>query len=92
MPATILDLNDLVYYGKKVLLRVDFNVSINDGGIIGEDYRIRRTIPTIEYLTKRGAKLILISHLGRPASDQDSHYSLAPVAKRLSEIIPICNI
>lgn len=53
MPATILDLNDLVYYGKKVLLRVDFNVSINDGGIIGEDYRIRRTIPTIEYLTKR---------------------------------------
>jgi phosphoglycerate kinase len=59
MPATILDLNDLVYYGKKVLLRVDFNVSINDGGIIGEDYRIRMTIPTIEYLTKRGAKLIL---------------------------------
>ena len=89
MPATILDLNDLVYYGKKVLLRVDFNVSINDGGIIGEDYRIRMTIPTIEYLTKRGAKLILISHLGRPASDQDSQYSLAPVAKRLSEIMSV---
>jgi phosphoglycerate kinase len=89
MPATILDLNDLVYYGKKVLLRVDFNVSINDGGIIGEDYRIRMTIPTLEYLTKRGAKLILISHLGRPASDQDSQYSLAPVAKRLSEIMSV---
>jgi len=62
MPATILDLNDLVYYGKKVLLRVDFNESINDGGIIGEVYRIRMTIPTIEYLTEREAKLILISH------------------------------
>jgi len=89
MPKTILDLNDLMYYGKKVLMRVDFNVSIIDDGIIGEDYRIRMTIPTIEYLTKRGAKLILISHLGRPASDQDSHYSLAPVAKRLSEIMSV---
>ncbi len=89
MPTTILDLNDLEYYGKKVLMRVDFNVSINNDGIIGEDYRIRMTIPTIEYLTKRGAKLILMSHLGRPTSDQDSHYSLAPVAKRLSEILPV---
>ena len=89
MPTTILDLKDLEYYGKKVLMRVDFNVSINNDGIIGEDYRIRMTIPTIEYLTKRGAKLILMSHLGRPTSDQDSHYSLAPVAKRLSEIMPV---
>jgi phosphoglycerate kinase len=69
-------------------MRVDFNVSINNNGIIGEDYRIRMTIPTIEYLAKRGAKLILMSHLGRPTSDQDSHYSLAPVARRLSEIMP----
>ena len=45
MPKTILDLNDLMYYGKKVLMRVDFNVSINNDGIIGEDYRIRMTIP-----------------------------------------------
>jgi phosphoglycerate kinase len=88
MPKTISDLNDLEYYGKRVLMRVDFNVSINNDGIIGEDYRIRMTIPTIEYLTKRGAKLILMSHLGRPTSDQDSHYSLAPVARRLSEIMP----
>jgi len=63
-------------------------VSINNNGKIGEDYRIRMTIPTIEYLTKRGAKLILMSHLGRPTTDQDSHYSLAPVARRLSEIMP----
>lgn len=89
MPKTILDLNDLEYCGKKVLMRVDFNVSINNDGIIGEDYRIRMTIPTIEYLTKRGAKLIIMSHLGRPTSDRDSHYSLRPVAKRLSEIMSV---
>src|SRR5215467_2188961 len=87
MPKSILDLNDLMYYGKKVLMRVDFNVSINNDGIIGEDYRIRMTIPTIEYLTKRGVKMILMSHLGRPTSAQDSRYSLAPVARRLLEIM-----
>jgi phosphoglycerate kinase len=89
MLKTILDLSDLEYYGKKVLMRVDFNVSINNDGIIGEDYRIRMTIPTIEYLTKRGAKLILMSHLGRPTSDRDSRHSLRPVAKRLSEIMSV---
>jgi phosphoglycerate kinase len=94
MLQTVSDLDDLKYYGKKVLVRVDFNVTLNDG-IIGEDYRIRMTIPTIEYLTKRGAKVILMSHLGRPKpmtiglSPPDSNYSLAPVAKRLSEIVLI---
>jgi phosphoglycerate kinase len=92
MMQTVSDLSDLNYYGKKVLMRVDFNVSLNDG-VIGEDYRIRMTVPTIEYLVKRGAKLILISHLGRPRpattylSPSDGNYSLAPVAKRLSEIM-----
>ena len=65
MMRSILDFDDSNYYGKKVVMRVDFNVSIDDG-VIGEDYRIRMAIPTIEYLTKRGAKLILMSHLGRP--------------------------
>ena len=54
MLATVLDLDDFKYYGKKVLMRVDFNVTL-DNGIIGEDYRIRMTIPTIEYLTKHGS-------------------------------------
>jgi phosphoglycerate kinase len=83
-------LGDLKYYGKKVLMRADFNVSLKNG-IIGEDYRIRMTIPTIEYLTKRGAKLILMSHLGRP-THFDINYSLEPVAKRLSEIMPANNV
>lgn len=87
MLQTISDLGYLKYYDKKVLMRVDFNASLTNG-IISEDYRIRMTIPTIEYLIKSGAKLILISHLGRP-THPDSNYSLAPVAKRLSEIIPI---
>lgn len=86
MLATVLDLDDFKYYGKKVLMRVDFNVTL-DNGIIGEDYRIRMTIPTIEYLTKHGVKLILASHLGKP-TNPDINYSLAPVAKRLSEIMP----
>jgi phosphoglycerate kinase len=93
MLQTVSDLNDLDYYGKKVLTRVDFNVTINND-VIGEDYRIRMTVPTIEYLTKRGAKVILMSHLGRPnpptntnSPFTDPKFSLAPVAKRLSEIL-----
>jgi phosphoglycerate kinase len=82
---TLSDLEDSQFDGKRVFVRVDFNVSINNGSI-GEDYRIRMSIPTIEYLTKRGAKVILASHLGRPKG-HDQKYSIAPVAKRLTEII-----
>ncbi len=81
---------DEFYNGKKVLVRVDFNVNIQNGNI-GEDYRIRMTIPTIEYLTDRLAKVILISHLGRP-KNRDISFSLAPVAKRLSEILHTTNV
>lgn len=87
---SILEFDDLNYHGKKVLMRVDFNVSI-ENGVIGEDYRIRMAIPTIEYLTKRGAKLILMSHLGRPTGF-DKKYSLQPVARWLSEILPLNNV
>lgn len=85
MLKVISDLDSHRFMGKKVLVRVDFNVSISNG-YVGEDYRIRMILPTIEYLTKRGSKVILASHLGRPKG-QESHYSLAPVAQRLSEIM-----
>jgi phosphoglycerate kinase len=82
---TLSDLPDLQFNGTRVLVRVDFNVSVNNGAV-GEDYRIRMSIPTIEYLAKRGAKVILASHLGRPKG-REREYSLAPVAKRLSDIV-----
>ena len=82
---TLSDLDDSQFDGKRVFVRVDFNVSISNG-TIGEDYRIRMSLPTIEYLTKRGAKVILGSHLGRPEG-YEKKYSVAPVANRLTEII-----
>ena len=85
MLKVISDFDSHQFKGKKILVRVDFNVSINNG-CVGEDYRIRMTLPTIEYLTKRGSKVILASHLGRPKG-HESYYSLSPVAKRLSEIM-----
>jgi phosphoglycerate kinase len=81
----ITDLEDSIFRNKRVLVRVDFNVKI-DNGAVGEDYRIRMTIPTIEYLTKRGARVLLCSHLGRPSAPTP-RFSLAPVATRLSEIL-----
>ncbi|HYZ60535.1 MAG TPA: phosphoglycerate kinase, partial [Nitrososphaeraceae archaeon] len=80
----ISDEEDSKFRNKRVLVRVDFNVNIEDG-IVGEDYRIRMTIPTLEYLTKRQAKVLLCSHLGRPGGPKPQ-LSLAPVANRLSEI------
>jgi phosphoglycerate kinase len=85
MLRSISDLDDIQYYGKKVLVRVDFNITINNGAVT-EDYRIRSAIPTIEYLVKRGAKVILASHLGRPKF-RDYNNTLAPVAVRLKEIL-----
>ncbi|HEU5462349.1 MAG TPA: phosphoglycerate kinase [Nitrososphaeraceae archaeon] len=79
------DLDDKEYDGKIAFVRVDFNVSMKNGHI-GEDYRIRMSLPTIEYLTKRNCKVILASHLGRPKNRQND-YSLKPVAYRLSAIL-----
>jgi phosphoglycerate kinase len=81
----ISDLEDSKFKNKRVFVRVDFNVKIENGSV-GEDYRIRMTIPTIEYLIKRGAKVLLASHLGRPDAPAPQ-YSLAPVTNRLSEIL-----
>jgi phosphoglycerate kinase len=79
------DFPDSFYLNKKILIRVDFNVKVV-GGIVSEDYRIRSAMSTIEYLVKRGAKIILISHLDRPKG-RDMRYSLLPISKKLSEIL-----
>jgi phosphoglycerate kinase len=80
---TLADLGELG--GKRVLVRVDFNVPLDDGSVT-DDTRIRAALPTLEALRDRGAALILVSHLGRP-KDHEPELSLAPVAERLSELI-----
>ena len=81
-----LTLNDLSLEGKRVLMRVDFNVPIKNGKI-EDDSRIRAALPSIKYILDHGASLILMSHLGRPKGKPDAAFSLKPVAKRLSEIM-----
>nr|WP_096601636.1 phosphoglycerate kinase [Hydrogenobacter hydrogenophilus] len=79
-------LRDINVSGKRVLVRVDFNVPIDQQGNIEDDTRIRASLPTIEYLLDAKAKVILMSHLGRPKG-KDQKYSLLPVAKRLSRYL-----
>ena len=73
--------------GKKVLVRVDFNVPLNESGQITDDTRIRAAIPTIKYLTNNSAKVILAAHFGRPKGKVNEKMRLTPVAARLSEIL-----
>lgn len=79
-------IEDVQVKGKRVLVRVDFNVPLKDG-VITDENRIVGALPTIQYLIENGAKVILCSHLGKPKADNLEKYTLAPVAKRLSEIL-----
>ena len=73
--------------GKKVLVRVDFNVPLNESGQITDDTRIRAAIPTIEYLINNSAKVILAAHFGRPKGQVNEKMRLTPVASRLTELL-----
>ena len=81
-----LSIKDLDLSGKRVFIRVDFNVPIKNG-VIGDDTRIRASLPTIRYALDKGATVILASHLGRPKGKPVPEYSLAPVVPRLSELL-----
>lgn len=81
---TIADLGDL--QGKTVLVRSDFNVPL-DGETITDDGRIKAALPTLKLLLSKGAKVVVTAHLGRPKGAPEAKYSLAPVAKRLGELL-----
>jgi phosphoglycerate kinase len=82
-----LTIEDVDIKGKRVFIRADFNVPLDDNLMITDDRRIRSTLPTINYAIDEGAKVILSSHLGRPKGKVDPRLSLAPVAKRLQRLL-----
>ncbi len=81
------NIKDIEIKGKKIIIRVDFNVPLDKERNIIDDTRIKETLPTINYVIEKGGSLILISHLGRPDGKKEEKYSLKPVAKRLSELL-----
>ena len=78
--------DDISVKGKKVLVRVDFNVPLKDGKITN-DNRIVAALPTIKKLTSEGAKVVLCSHLGKPKNGPEDKFSLAPAAERLAQLV-----
>jgi phosphoglycerate kinase len=81
-----LTINELDLRGKRVFLRVDFNVPLQDG-VVTDDTRIRETLPTLRLAMQKGGRLVLASHLGRPKGGPEAKYSLAPVARKLEELL-----
>ena len=81
-----LTINELDLRGKRVFIRVDFNVPLKDG-VVTDDTRIRETLPTLRLAIQKGARLVLASHLGRPKGGPDLKYSLKPAAKKLEELL-----
>lgn len=79
--------SDLDLRGKKVLMRADFNVPLDENGVITDETRITAALPTINYILEQGGALILMSHMGRPKNQPNPKYSLEPVAKKLSELL-----
>lgn len=82
-----LSLDDMEVKGKRVLMRVDFNVPLDDSGRVRDDTRIRSVLPTLSAILDRGGKAILMSHLGRPKGKVLEEFSLKPVAERLGELL-----
>ncbi|WP_456401472.1 phosphoglycerate kinase [Persephonella sp.] len=87
MVNSYMTLEDVDVKGKRVFVRVDYNVPLDEHGHIVDDTRIRETIPTINYLLDRNAKVILASHLGRPKGERNPKYSLYPVARRIERLL-----